>query len=126
MTTWILMGVGVYLLGLFLPSLFLIPQIGLTQYAGSRDQEPEPNAVRGRAMRAHRNMLESLPLFLTFGVLSLVVPTADANAAVLGAQIFVLARLVYLPLYLMAAPFVRSGVWTVGFVGLLIMAEALI
>ena len=48
------------------------------------------------------------------------------TAAILGAQVFVLARLAYLPLYVLAVPVARSTAYTVGFVGLIMMALALI
>lgn len=126
MTTWIMMGVAVYLAGLFLPSTLLMTRIGLAGYVGSRDEEPEPGLIHGRALRANRNMAESFILFLAFGALSFVVPEADTAMGVLGAQIFVLARIAYLPLYLLAVPWLRSGIWTVGFVGLGIMAISLV
>lgn len=126
MTTWILLGCAIYLAGLFLPSSFLILQIGLNAYVGSRDAEPGPSLFRGRALRAQRNLLESMVLFLGLGAMNLVVPEADVELATSGAQIFVVARLAYLPLYLFAVPWIRSGAWAVGFLGLILMAMALI
>ncbi len=126
MLTWILLGLAVHFAGVFLPSTILLPRIGLPAYAGSRDNDPEPLPMQARAMRAVRNMQESLPAFLTLGVLALILPDTDMASALLGAQLFVVARAVYLPLYVFAVPYARSLVWTVGFVGLVMMALALL
>lgn len=126
MLTWILLGLGVHFAGVFLPSTMLLPRIGVAAYAGSRDADPEPLIKQARASRAVRNMQESLPAFLVLAVLALIVPDADSAQAVLGAQLFVIARAAYLPLYVFAVPFIRSMVWTVGFVGLIMMTLALL
>ncbi len=126
MLTWILLGLGVHFAGVFLPSTILLPRIGVSAYAGSRDNDPEPLVTQARASRAVRNLQESLPAFLTLGVLALILPDTDMASALLGAQLFVVARAVYLPLYVFAVPYARSLVWTVGFVGLVMMALALL
>ena len=58
--------------------------------------------------------------------LALHLPGAEGAAAARGAMIFAVARAVYLPLYLAAVPWLRSLSWTVGFVGLAMMALALV
>ena len=50
---------------------------------------------------------------------------ADQAQALMGAKVFVIARLVYLPLYMLAVPVARSAVWTAGFAGLIVMGLAL-
>lgn len=126
MLFWIFAALTVYYLGLFLPSLFLMPRIGLAAYAGSRDEEPTPAPMHGRALRAHANLRENMIAFGLLASLVLIVPEADVAAATTGAMVFVLARAVYLPLYLFAVPWLRSTAWTVGFIGLVMMALALI
>ena len=126
MLTWILLALIVYYVGVFLPSLFLIPRIGLVSYLASRDGDPEPGTIAGRAKRATRNYHENLAPFLALALLAMIVPDADMAQAVLGAQIFVLARVAYLPLYVMAVPLVRSTAFLVGLVGMVLIALALI
>ncbi|MCB1339340.1 MAG: MAPEG family protein [Maritimibacter sp.] len=126
MLTWIFVVLAIYYIGLFLPSLLLLPRIGIPAYVGSRDADPEPHPVHARAIRAHRNLLENLAPFLGLAVLALLLPGADGAAAARGAMIFAVARAVYLPLYLAAVPWLRSLSWTVGFVGLAMMALALV
>jgi uncharacterized MAPEG superfamily protein len=43
---------------------------------------------------------------------------------VLGAVVFVVARIVYWPIYLAGIPGLRTAVWTVGVVGLAVLASA--
>jgi len=126
MLTWILLVLILYYAGLFLPSMFLIPRIGMGAYLGSRDGDPDPVTVQARAQRAHRNFQENLTPFMGLAALALIVPDVNVEQAALGASVFFFARLVYLPTYLMAVPVVRSTAYTVGFVGLILMGLALI
>lgn len=126
MLTWILLALVVYYAGVFLPSLFLIPRIGVASYLASRDGDPDPNAMHGRAKRATRNALENLAPFLALGVLALVVPDTDMDMATLGAQLYVFGRAAFLPIYIFAVPVLRSVAFTTGFVGMVMMALALI
>lgn len=126
MTYWILAGLAVYFFGLFLPATLTFLTMGPVGYLGSRDVEPQKGVRHARAQRAHRNFLENIAPFLGLALLSLVVPTADGARALLGAQLFVLARIAFLPLYIFAVPVVRSGAFLVGFFGLILMALALI
>jgi uncharacterized MAPEG superfamily protein len=43
----------------------------------------------------------------------------------LGAQVFIWARLVYLPVYILGITYLRSAVWVAGIVGLAMMVLAL-
>jgi uncharacterized MAPEG superfamily protein len=126
MLTWIFLALIVYYAGVFLPSLFLIPRIGLASYMASRDGDPAPNPVHSRAQRATRNMQENLAPFLALAILAYVVPDADMGLAIPGAQLFVLGRVAFLPLYLFAVPWARSIAFTAGTIGMIMMAVALI
>lgn len=126
MLTWLLIGTLVYVVTFFVPSLFLVGALGVGKYLGSRDEEPEASPVHGRAKRANRNFNENYPVFMGLGILALVVAEADVAMATTGAMIFVIARVLYLPLYMAAVPVVRSVVYIVGLVGLIMMGLALI
>lgn len=121
MVFWILAALVVYYVHLFLPSMIRIPQIGVSRYVGSRDDLPALPAIGQRAERAHNNLRENMIPFLALAVLSIALGDVSASA-ILGAQLFVLARIVYLPCYLFAVPWLRSTVWSVGFIGLVLMA----
>ncbi|GLQ19038.1 MAPEG family protein [Maritalea porphyrae] len=125
MVFWIFAALVVYYIHLFLPSMIRIPQIGISRYVGSRDDLPALPAIGQRAERAHNNLRENMIPFVALALLSLALGEVSATA-ILGAQLFVLARIVYLLCYLFAVPWLRSIVWSIGFVGLVLMAWPLI
>lgn len=125
MEFWILAGLGLYLVNVHLAGLLLMVQVGPVAHSGPRDSLPEPGRHRARALRAADNFAENLPVFLGLGFLALVAEGADMVQAVLGAQIFVLSRVVYIAVYVAGVPMVRSGVFMAGFIGLVLMALAL-
>lgn len=84
------------------------------------------NMPRGRARRALANYQESLPIFLTLGLLTMIVEGADMQQAVLGAEVFVLARVTYIACYMAAIPWTRSTAFSVGLVGQVMMLLALL
>ena len=92
-------------------------QVGLSTLAGNREGMPEIKGWAGRAARAHRNMLENLVLFAAL-VLAAAVAGKTNNMTLLGAQIFLYARIAYALVYVAGIPWLRTGVWTVSVVGL--------
>ena len=126
MLFWILAGLTVYFVNIFVPAIIYFPAEGLANHVGSRDNSPEPSAMVGRARRSLANLQENLPIFLTLGILAMIVDGADIEQAVRGAQIFVLARIAYLILYLVSIPYTRSAAYAVGLFGLGTMAFALV
>ena len=100
-------------------------QVGLPALAGNRENLPAIEGWAGRAQRAHRNMLESLVLFAALVLVAQIVGRANAMTA-LGAQVFFWARLVYIPVYLIGIPWLRTGVWAVAVVGLLMIFVQLV
>jgi uncharacterized MAPEG superfamily protein len=100
--------------------LLAMAQVGVPEIAGNREGLIT-SAMAGRAKRAHINMMENLPLF---AILVLVVHMAGLSTeqTVLGAQIFVIARLVYALVYIIGVPWLRTGIWTVSVVGMAMIA----
>jgi uncharacterized MAPEG superfamily protein len=92
-------------------------QVGLPALAGNREGLPPCTGWAGRAQRAHHNMLENLILFAAL-VLIAVVAGKTNPTTLLGAQIFLWARVAYAVVYLAGIPWLRTLVWTVSVVGL--------
>lgn len=126
MVFWILVCLGLYVFNVYLAGAMLFARIGLVAYTGPRDTLPDDSRYRARALKAANNFSENLPVFLTLGLLALILPDADAVLAELGAMIFVLARAVYIPVYVAGVPFVRSVVYSVGALGLIAMLVSLL
>jgi uncharacterized MAPEG superfamily protein len=100
-------------------------QVGLPRLAGNRDNMPPLTGWVGRAERAHLNMLESLALFAALVLAAVVADKTNAMTA-LGAQLFFWARLVYALLYLAGVPWVRTGVWFISIIGLILIFAQLL
>lgn len=96
-------------------------QVGLGTLAGNRENLPAMEGWRGRADRAYRNMLESLPLFAIFVLAGAAAGVSD-DLTVIGAQLFLYARIAYALVYLIGMPWVRTGIWSVAVVGMALVA----
>jgi len=100
-------------------------QVGLPTLAGNREKMPEITGWAGRAERAHRNMLQSLVLFTALVLAAQVTNKLDATTA-LGAQLFFWARLAYAAVYVAGLPWIRTLVWLIGVVGLVLIFARLV
>ena len=100
-------------------------QVGLPALAGNRENLPRIAGWADRAARAHRNMLENLILFAVLVLVAQVAGKANATTA-LGAELFFWARVVYVAVFIIGIPWVRTGVWGVSVVGLLLIFRQLI
>lgn len=116
-------------LGLFhivLAGAFATQARGIAWNAGNRDDEAAPlGRLAGRAQRASRNFLETFPFFAAALVCAIAMHR-EGHLAVTGAHLYFWARVVYLPVYLIGIPVVRSLVWIAGTVGLLMVVAALL
>lgn len=95
-------------------------QVGLPKLAGNRDDMPAIAGWAGRAERAHRNMLQSLVLFAVLVLVAQATGKLNATTA-LGAELFFWARVAYAAVYLVGLPWLRTAVWAVSVVGLLMI-----
>ena len=97
---------------------------GLMVGLSNRDKVPEATPLGGRAQRAAANSIEAAVLFVP---LALVAHAAGLDGEALGgAQVFLWARVAYLPIYLAGIPYLRSLVWLVGVAGLGMMVATLL
>src|SRR5262245_9258090 len=100
---WLLWAVALTVVQMLVAVSGATLQVGLPRLAGNRDGIGEFSGWVGRAQRAHRNMLESLVLFAAL-VLIAVAANKTNSTTLLGAQIFVWARLVYALIYMAGIP----------------------
>jgi uncharacterized MAPEG superfamily protein len=117
---WLLWAVALTVVQMLIAVSGATLQVGLPVLAGNREGLPPFTGWVGCAMRAHRNMLENLVLFTAL-VLTAVVAGKTSEMTLLGAQLFVWARLVYAAIYLAGVPWVRTGVWSVSMIGLVLI-----
>ena len=99
---------------------------GLDWNAGPRDGNAKPlGPIAGRASRALRNFQETYPAFIALA-LALTVSGRTGGLGEVGAWTWLVARIVYLPLYLLGVPYLRSLCWTVSMLGLILMLVRLL
>ena len=93
-------------------------QYGLKWTTGPRDEAmPEISPVGGRLKRAQDNLFETLPLFIGAVLVAHIAGRETANVT-LGAEIWLGARILYVPLYAFGVKQIRSLVWMVSIAGL--------
>ena len=102
-----------------------ILQAGLPKLASNREGLADCTGLPGRAQRAHRNMLENLILFAALVLVAQAAGRLNAMTA-LGAQLFFWGRVVYAVVYMAGVPWLRTGVWTVSIVGLVLIFAQLV
>ncbi len=79
----------------------------------------------GRANRAASNMIENMVLFGAACIAAVAAGKTDGSVAT-GAAIFFWGRLVYWPVYLAGIAYLRTLVWVVSLVGILMILRAVI
>ena len=87
-----------------------------------RDNPPAAKGVEvGRATRALNNFVENYGAFIAMD-LALI---ATGHTGGWGAAVWIVARIVYLPLYLTGIPVVRTLCWSISIIGVLMMLARL-
>jgi len=129
------MRIELYLLGatlvLALVQVLLTAHLRTRQYgiewnAGPRDEAMPPlNPLAGRMLRAQENLYETLPLFVG-AVLAAAVAGRLGLLTALGTHLYFFGRLIYVPLYAIGIPVVRSLVWLVATAGLVLVIAGLL
>lgn len=114
------------LLQLMLAATFATAQRGRQWNVSARDGEPRPlQGVAGRLDRAWRNYMETFPFFAALALAVVVCERANAGTA-FGAQLYLWARVIYVPLYAAGIPYLRTLVWVASVVGLVQMLWSLL
>lgn len=100
-------------------------RLGLKWNAGPRDGTPrDAGVLAGRLARAQSNLFETLPIFAA-AVIMAHVAGEDGWLTFVGTHLYFFGRLIYVPLYALGVPFLRSLIWLVAFVGLGMVIAAL-
>jgi uncharacterized MAPEG superfamily protein len=97
----------------------------LAEAFGNRDHQRPHTTVGRRAVRALANMQEALPVFLALALLNLIT-VPGASLALTGAWLFLIARALYVPIYLAGVPVMRTICWAAALVGLGMMVAPLL
>ena len=93
--------------------------------AGPRDTPMPVGGVAARLDRAFWNFAETFPFFAAAVLACAVAGKLGTPLTVWGAGLYVAARALYVPLYASGIPTVRTLVWFVSLVGLVMVIVAL-
>ncbi len=101
-------------------------QYGTKWNVGARDEAlPPPHPIVGRLARAQANFFETFPIMAAAILIVTVADLADRWTAI-GSILWLGARIVYLPLYALGVPVVRTIVFMASVAGIaLVLAPAL-
>ena len=117
---WLLWAIALTFAQMLVAVLGATAQVGLPALAGNREGLTACTGWAGRAARAHHNMLESLVLFAALVLIAVVTNKTNATT-LLGAQLFFWARLAYALVYIAGIPWLRTLVWLVSVIGLILI-----
>jgi uncharacterized MAPEG superfamily protein len=100
---------------------------GLAYNASSRDvPSPVPvGIVTGRMMRAQRNLLETLPVFIA-AIIMIQFAQIQSKEVHYGALLYFWARVLYIPLYAFGVTYVRSLAWAASLAGIVMLLHSLL
>jgi uncharacterized MAPEG superfamily protein len=106
------------LVHIFATIRFKTRQYGTKWNMGARDDEmPTPDPIVGRLSRAQANFFETFPIAIA-AILIVSAAHLESRWTALGAIIWLAARIVYLPLYALGVPVMRTIAFLVSLVGL--------
>lgn len=127
MTTELNMLVWSVVLGLVqiaIAATLSLGQRGTAWATSARDVTPPLTGVAARLDRARGNFLETFPLFVAVVLVAQLLQRHDA-LTILGAQLYFWSRLIYVPVYAAGIPYLRTLIWTVSIVGIVLVLAAL-
>ena len=92
--------------------------IKLSYLFSSRDEDSDTSIYEDRANRALKNLFETFPIFIGLVLLSI---TKDVDNSSL-AFFWLIARVIYVPIYILGVDYLRTGVWAVSLTSLVLMS----
>ncbi|PXV61567.1 Uncharacterized conserved protein, MAPEG superfamily [Dyella jiangningensis] len=116
-------SVALGLVYLVFATLLSLVRRGMAWNAGNRDEQVPLTGLAARVDRASRNYLETFAFFAAAVLVVVVGQRTNAQTA-LGAQLYVWARVIYLPVYAIGIPYLRTLVWTASVVGIVMVLSA--
>ena len=106
---------------IFIAVRFKTRQYGTKWNMGARDETlPPPDPIVGRLARAQANFFETFPVAAAAILIVEVADRTDQWTAI-GAVLWLAARVVYLPLYAAGIPKVRTIVFLISMIGILLV-----
>ena len=121
----VLFALVLLLVQVMLPGFYLTRQVGPQAQMGPRDDLPEPSQALARSRRALANLQETLPIFLTLALLSLLYEQ-QGWLSLGGAGLYLVFRMGHVVSYMAGLSPWRSLCFCLASLGLLLMALPLL
>ncbi len=99
--------------------------LGLPTAAGNQHDIAPWTGANDRLNRAIRNLIEAVAIFVPLAVAVEVMGLTNSTTA-LGAEIFLISRIIHAVVYVVGVPWVRTSAWTGGVIGILMVASPLL
>jgi uncharacterized MAPEG superfamily protein len=113
-------------LHLFAAAQAVTHERGLWWNMGPRDNTPPlKSALAGRLQRAFANFRETFPFFVAC-VLALAVLDKHTSLTAWGSAMYLVGRVLYLPLYAAGIPVARTIAWAMATIGIGLLLAALL
>jgi uncharacterized MAPEG superfamily protein len=120
------LGAVLLFVHIFVAVRYKTNQYGRQWNVGARDEKlAPPDVMTGRSARAQANFAETFPIAIV-ALLGVVLADKTSDTTVLGGWLWLGARVVYLPLYLAGVPYVRTLVYLISMVGLMLVIAPLL
>ena len=96
----------------------LTNNVKLSYLFSSRDNIANTSIYIDRANRSLNNLFETLPIFIGLVLLSII---NDVDNSLL-AMMWLLARIIYVPVYIVGINYLRTGIWAIALICLILMS----
>jgi len=95
----------------------LAKKTSLKYLFSSRDKTTENSILAQRAIRALKNLLETFPIFVGLTLLSIIKDIDNSSIAFL----WLMSRVIYVPVYIYGINYLRTAIWAVSLICLMLM-----
>lgn len=116
----VVIGIVIGITHLSLDSFAYKAQVGNTYTLSGQDDNIARTHLAGRMRRANRNFTENFGLFAA-AVILVHLAGVQGEFSHWGSAIWVAMRVIYIPAYIWVFPWVRTVIWQVSMVGLLLI-----
>ena len=96
----------------------LTNNVKLSYLFSSRDNVANTSIHIDRANRSLKNLFETLPIFIGLILLSIMNDVDNSLPAI----IWLFARIIYVPVYIAGINYLRTGIWAIALICLIIMS----
>ena len=121
----VLLTLLLILVQIFIPvtiDLLITKKLNFLYLFSSRDNSIKGSLFFDRSQRALKNLFETLPIFITLAILS-IIKNVDISFL---ATLWLATRIIYIPIYIFGVDYVRTILWALSLVCLIMMGISFI